>query len=122
MKELILRDEKKYEKRILKKIIFNENFIKSILLIAAECVLYHHNVPGALFNKIVGVDYLNLDVFQFWKIINPCINLVAIMDNNIIRHLSEIEIVLLTFLTWSMSENFNEKFRKYLKSSNFVGK
>ena len=120
-KELILRDVKKYEKKVLKKIILNENFIKSFLLISAECVLFHHNVSEVIFYKLASKEFLNLDLFEFWKIINPFLNLVAILDNNINRHLSEIEIVLITFLVWSNSEIFKESFNNYIDSGDLKG-
>lgn len=120
-KELIFRDEKKYEKDVLKKIILNENFIKSVLLVATECVLLHFNVSEVLFYKIASKDFLNLDLFEFWKIINPFLNLVSIIDNNVNRHLSEIEIVLMTFLMWSNSDNFKENFNRFIESVDFQG-
>lgn len=121
LKELILRDERKYERNVLKKILLKENFVKSVLLIGAECVLLHHNISEVLFYKITSKEFLNLDLFEFWKIINPCLNLVSIIDNNVNRHLSEVEIVLFTFLIWTNSENFKDNFYKFLDNENFQG-
>lgn len=105
---------------MLQKILLNENFVKSVLLIAAECVLLHHNVSEVLFYKIASKEFLNLDLFEFWKIINPFLNLVSIIDNNVNRHLSEIEIVLFTFLIWMNSENFKDNFNCFV-DNNFQG-
>jgi hypothetical protein len=120
-KELISRDEKKYKINVLRKIILNENYIKSVLLISAECVLLHHNISEVLFSKIASREFLNLDLFEFWKIINPFLNLVSIIDNNVNRHLSEIEFVLLTFSIWNDSKIFEEKFNKFIDSETFKG-
>lgn len=121
IKELILRDERKYENNVLKRILIKESFLKSVLLIAAECVLLHHNISEVLFYKIASKEFLNLDLFEFWKIINPILNLVSIIDNNVNRHLSEIEIVLFTFLIWTNSEKFKDNFNKFLDEDNIQG-
>lgn len=121
LKELILRDEKKYERNVLRKILLKENFQKSVFLIAAECVLFHHNVSEVLFYKIASKEFLNLDLFEFWKIINPFLNLISIIDNNVNRHLSEIEIVLFTFLIWTNSEKFKDSFYGFVDNENFQG-
>ena len=122
MKELISRDERKYDRLVIRKILKNENFIKSVLLVTIECFLFQSNTEELLFNKISGKEYLNLDMFEFWKILNPFFNLVAIMDNNTVVHLMEIEVVLFTFLMWNNSEEFKKKFFRFVNSLNFVGK
>ena len=121
LKELILRDEKKYESSVLQRILLKENFLKSVLLIAAECVLLHHNVSEVLFYKIASKEFLNLDLFEFWKIINPFLNMISIIDNNVNRHLSEIDIVLFTFLIWANSETFRDSFSNFIDNENFQG-
>jgi len=75
-----------------------------------------------LFYKIASNEYLNLDLFEFWKIINPFLNLVSIIENNVNRHLSEIEIVLFSFLIWTNSKDFKEKFNRFIDSETFKGK
>ena len=123
IKELIKRDEKKLRKnqQIISSILLSENFTKSIFLASAECVLIHHDSADVLFTKIASKEYLDLDLFEFWKILNPLVNLVAIMDNNVSCFLYEIEVVLMTFLLWENSENFKERYNSFIESKDFVG-
>jgi hypothetical protein len=119
--DLIIRDAKNFKKTdiYISLLLLKENFVKSIMLVATECVLFNHDSKDIFFNKIASKEFLDLDLFDFWKILNPIINLKLIMDYNITCYLIEVEILLITFLLWKNSEKFNKEFQDFINSKDF---
>jgi hypothetical protein len=95
--DLFNRDEKHFPKELLSKLLSDEYFLKSVLLIAFEITLFICNVEGLCFFKLA--ETINLDLYEFWKILNP-IHLHFAIPSPLRVHFSEIEVQLFTFMIW----------------------
>jgi hypothetical protein len=97
IKELFHRDDKNFPKQILAKLLQNNEFLKSILIVAVEIVLFIGNVEELCFYKLA--EAIELDLYEFWKILNP-IHLLYAIPSVIRVHFAEIEVQLFTFMIW----------------------
>jgi hypothetical protein len=97
IKELFHRDDKNFPKQILSKLLDNKDFLKSVLIVAVEIVLFIGNVEELCFYKLA--EAIELDLYEFWKILNP-IHLLYAVPSVIRVHFSEIEVQLFTFMIW----------------------
>lgn len=103
-------------------IILKETFIKSILLASFESVYYCRNKEEFMFIKVAEKKILDLDTYDFWKILNPLTNLIAIMDNKILYHLYEIERFLISYYLWNNSPKFKKEYLQFINTKDFEGK
>ena len=75
---LIIREENKFKNNAniisnyINNILKNKNFVKSVLVLAIEIVLFIENSEELSFNKIS--ESIELSLYDFWKIINPFLN------------------------------------------------
>ena len=121
IKELFHRDDKNFPKFILTTLLDNKDFLKSVLIVAVEIVLFIGNVEELCFYKLA--EAIELDLYDFWKILNP-IHLLYAVPSVIRVHFSEIEVQLFTFMIWRKPgnsfktdiSNFNQV-EEYLKES-----
>ncbi len=121
IKELFHRDDKNFPKLILSTLLGNKDFLKSVIIVAVEIVLFIGNVEELCFYKLA--EAIELDLYDFWKILNP-IHLLYAVPSVIRVHFSEIEVQLFTFMIWRKPgnsfktdiSNFNQV-EEYLKES-----
>jgi hypothetical protein len=121
IKELFHRDDKNFPKQILSRLLDNKDFLKSVLIVAVEVVLFIGNVEELCFYKLA--EAIELDLYEFWKILNP-IHLLYAVPSVIRTHFSEIEVQLFTFMIWRKPgisfkndiNNFNQV-EEYFKES-----
>jgi hypothetical protein len=98
--------------------LLKENFVKSVVLAATEIALYNYNSKDVFFHKIARREFLNLDLFEFWKILNPILNL-QINQYSIKCYIVELEILLISFFLSQDSENFKKEFQSFVSSQDF---
>jgi hypothetical protein len=125
IKELFHRDDKNFPKNILSTLLDDKVFLKSVLIVAVEIVLFIGNVEELCFYKLA--EAIELDLYDFWKILNP-IHLLYAVPSVIRVHFSEIEVQLFTFMIWRKPgisfkndiKNFNQVEEYFKESFQFV--
>jgi hypothetical protein len=111
---MLKKDERKFKMEFISRILANQNFIKSALVVSVEIVLFIENVEEISFYKLA--DTLELDLYEFWKIINPFLNFDLCLPSDIRLHFNEIELQLFSFMIWrKASLNFKEEINDFLK-------
>jgi hypothetical protein len=111
---LIKRDERKFKADFISLILSNMNFLKSALIVGVEIVLFIENVEEISFYKLA--DVLELDLYEFWKIINPFLNFDLTIPSDIRLHFNEIELQLMTFMIWKKASiNFKNELNEFLR-------
>jgi hypothetical protein len=96
----------------------NENFLKSVFVVAIEIVLFIGNVEELCFFKIA--ETVDLDLYEFWKILNP-IHLHFAIPSPLRVHFSEIEIQLFTFMIWKkVSLSFRNDLSLFIKDHSHI--
>jgi len=115
---LIKRDERKFKSEFISRILSNQNFLKSALIVAVEIVLFIENVEEISFYKLA--DMLELDLYELWKIINPFLNFDLTIPSDIRLHFNEIELQLMSFMIWKKaSQNFKNELNEFLKDFSY---
>ena len=113
MSDLLHRDEKHFPKELLSKLLSNDNFLKAVLVVSVEIVLFIGNVEELSFFKLA--EEIDLDLFEFWKILNP-MHLHFAIPSPLRIHFSEIEIQLFTFMIWKKANlRFKSELSDFLK-------
>ena len=98
-------------------LLYNDEFIKSSVALSFELALTIFDVTEIELNSIY--EQLNLDVYDFWKIILP-IN-INLYHAEIQRHLEEIDYQLSMFLIWrNPSEKFKNELKDFLENENII--
>lgn len=106
--QLLLREEKRFNIRLASKLLENENFLKSVIVISFEMVLFVENCSELNVCELIRI--LKLDLYEFWKIINPFNKCDAIIHGIIKNHFSTIETQIFTFLIWQKIPNIPNNF------------
>ena len=123
IQNLIQNDENIFNEEFCVMLLYNEVFIKSMIAISFEIILFIEDIEEIPFNKIY--ESCDLDIYDFWKIINPTQNHVIIFHKEIKDHLDEIEYQILSFLIWrnpsinfqnDINKLFNEEMNDELKN------
>ena len=98
-------------------LLYNDNFIKASVALSFELALTIFDIAEIELNTIY--EYLNLDVYDFWKIILPSdLNLCHV---EIQKHLEEIDYQISTFLIWrNPSDKFKNELKDFLENENIV--
>jgi hypothetical protein len=113
---LIKRDERKFRADFISRILLNQNFLKSALILSVEIVLFIENVEEISFFKLA--DTLELDIYEFWKIINPFLNFDLTIPSDIQLHFNEIELQLMSFMIWKKaSKSFKDELNEFLRQN-----
>ena len=94
-------------------LLFNEKFLKAIIVITFEIILFVETIEDISFIDLFKV--FEVDIYDIWKIINPMFNYDNINNNiPILKHLQEIEYQIISFLLWkNPSKNFKEDINSY---------
>ena len=79
-------------------LLYNEDYIKAIVAISMEIILFIEDIEEITFNRIP--EFLGLDVYDLWKIMNPIQLRSIVFHKEIKDHLEEVEEQLLSFLIW----------------------
>jgi hypothetical protein len=115
---LIKRDERKFKVDFISRILSNPNFLKSALVLGVEIVIFIENVEEISFYKLAEV--LELELYEFWKIINPFLNFDLTIPADIRLHFNQIELQLITYMIWKKPNiNFKEELNEFLKDYNY---
>jgi hypothetical protein len=113
--DLLHRDEKGFPKELLITLLSNENFLKACLVVSVEIVLFIGNVEELSFFKLA--EEVDLDLFEFWKILNP-IHLHFAIPSPLRIHFGEIEMQLFTFMIWKKANlRFKTDLIDFIKNS-----
>ena len=111
IQNLIQNDENIFTEEFCVMLLYNEIFLKSMIALSFEIILFIEDIEEIPFNKIY--ETLELDIYDFWKILNPTQNHVIIFHKEIKDHLDEIEYQILSFLIWrNPSFNFKNDINK----------
>ncbi len=111
IQNLIQKDENIFNEEFCSMLLYNEIFAKAMIAISFEIVLFIEDIEEIPFNKIY--ESIDLDIYDFWKIINPTKNNSIIFHKEIKEHLDEIEYQILSFLMW---RNPSTKFKDDIKN------
>ena len=98
IQNLLQKDENIFSEEFCAMLLYNETFAKAMIAISFEIVLFIEDIEEIPFNKIY--ESIDLDIYDFWKIINPTQNHSIIFHKEIKNHLDEIEYQILSFLIW----------------------
>jgi hypothetical protein len=109
---LLQRENNNFPIEIVQKYLDNKEFLKAIIITSVEIVLFIANVEEISFYKLT--NRLKLDIYDFWKIINPFIHFDILIPYPIRNHFEEIEVQILSFIIWNKHSN---KFKKELEES-----
>ena len=98
-------------------LLFNEKFLKAIIAITFEIILFVETIEKISFIDLY--ESLGVDIYDIWKIINPMFNYDNINTNiPILKHLQEIEYQIISFLLWkNPSKNFKDDISSYFNES-----
>lgn len=114
---LLQRDEKRFNREIVSEVLKNKNFVKAAFIVSIEIVLFIGNVEEISFYKLT--EAIGLDLYEFWKIINPFTHFDLMIPGPIRIHFSEIEIQLLTFMVWKKNcKVFRSEVEEFLSNPN----
>jgi hypothetical protein len=112
--KLLIREETKFKKDFVGKLLYNENFIKSAIVLSMEIVLFIENIEEIVFYKLA--EEAKLDLYDFWKIINPFLLFDLYIPKPIRTHFCEIEFQLLSFIIWKKpSLKFKNELEAFLQ-------
>jgi len=115
---LIKRDERKFKVDFISRILSNPNFLKSALVLGVEIVIFIENVEEISFYKLAEV--LELELYEFWKIINPFLNFDLTIPADIRLHFNQIELQLITYMIWKKpNANFKDELNEFLRDYNY---
>jgi hypothetical protein len=116
---LLNRDQRIFSSEFVSRLLLNDNFLKSVIVVGVEITLFIENVELICFYKLVKA--MDLDYFEFWKVLNPFIRVDLTIPSDIRLHFEEMEIGLWSFIIWkTASTNFKlsvESFLKELKTA-----
>ena len=116
IENLLKKDENIFTEEFCAMLLYNETFIKAMIAISFEIVLFIEDIEEIPFNKIY--ENIDLDIYDFWKIINPSQNHSTIFHKEIKNHLDEIEYQILSFLIWrNPSSNFKNDIHQLLNQN-----
>ena len=91
--------------------------MKSAIILGVEIVLFIENVEEICFYKLA--DALDLDIYQFWKIVNPFLKHDLTVSSYILRHFQEIDVQLLSFMIFKRpSKTFKDEVEEFLINKN----
>lgn len=90
-------DKEKITKE-LSKTLYRIEFHKAVFTWAAETILFIYNEQKLVFTQLL--DFMNLSVFDFWKLVNSFIVVDPQMPTPLKRHFRDIEIKIVTELGW----------------------
>lgn len=110
MSLLIQKEETLFTEEFRYMALYNEDFVKAIVVITFEIILFIEDIEEISFYKIPEV--FGLAMYDLWKALNPLqINIIT-FPQEIKRHLEELEYQLLTYLIW---KNPSQKFITSMK-------
>lgn len=114
---IIKNDTNIFSENFSSLLLYNDDFIKAVIALSFELVLTIYDISEIELNVIY--EQLNLDVYDFWKVILPSnSNLYHI---ELQKHLEEIDYQLSTFLLWrNPSEKFKNELKDFLMNDNLV--
>ena len=98
-------------------LLFNEKFLKAIIAITFEIILFVETIEKISFIDLY--ESLGVDIYDIWKIINPMFNYDNLNTNiPILKHLQEIEYQIISFLLWkNPSKNFKDDISSYFNEN-----
>ena len=98
-------------------LLFNEKFLKAIIAITFEIILFVETIEKISFIDLY--ESLGVDIYDIWKIINPMFNYDNLNTNiPILKHLQEIEYQIISFLLWkNPSKNFRDDISSYFNEN-----
>lgn len=105
--QLLQKDLLIFTEEFCAMLLYNEDFIKAMVAISMEIILFIEDIEEISFNRIP--ELLGLDVYDLWKVLNPSQLRSIIFHKEIKDHLEEIEDQLLSLLIW---RNPSPKFQK----------
>jgi hypothetical protein len=112
---LISRDDRIFGSKIAAQVLKNVNFIKSVIVVAVEIILFIENVELICFYKLANA--IKLDLYEFWKILNPFIRVDLTIPSDIRLHFQEIELQLSSFMIFKKpSQEFKLEVEDFLKN------
>ena len=79
-------------------LLYNEEFIKAMIAISIEIILFVEDIQEISFYKIP--ELLGVDVYDLWKVLNPTRFPSFTFHKEIKEHLEEIEYQIVSFLIW----------------------
>lgn len=82
----------------LSKTLYRVEFHKAVFTCAAETILFINNEQKLVFEQLL--EFMNLSVFDFWKLVNSFIVVDPQMPTQLKRHFRDIEIKIVTDLGW----------------------
>lgn len=82
----------------LSKTLYRVEFHKAVFTWAAETILFINNEQKLVFEQLL--EFMNLSVFDFWKLVNSFIVVDPQMPTQLKRHFRDIEIKIITDLGW----------------------
>jgi hypothetical protein len=123
--ELLLQEEtnalsrKKQDKqkvvKELSKTLYRIEFHKAVFTWAAETILFIYNEQKLVFSQLL--EFMNLSVFDFWKLVNSFIVVDSQMPTPLKRHFRDIEIKIVTELGWKFGSPILQIIEKILEKA-----
>lgn len=113
--QLLLREEKRLTKSLAVKLLSNENFLKATVAAAFELVFFIENCIELNFLEII--KFIGLDLYEFWKIINPTYKFDGLIPNTIRIHFQTLDNQILTLLIWKEENYFKENISNFFKKT-----
>lgn len=100
-KNSVIKNKKSEKEKLtqeLSKTLYRIEFHKAVFTCAAETILFIYNEQKLVFTQLL--EFMNLSVFDFWKLVNPFIVVDPQMPTPLKRHFRDIEIKIVTDLGW----------------------
>ncbi|MCQ2816013.1 MAG: hypothetical protein MJ252_01995, partial [archaeon] len=113
IQSLICKEKATYTMKFCCLLLFNEEFIKDMIIIAFELVLSSEDIQELPIDRML--KEFNVSVFSFWKILRSIQYPTITFHRELYEHLWEIENQIITFLIWYNPEDiFKEELKDYL--------
>lgn len=114
---IIKNDTNIFSENFTALLLYNDDFVKAAIALSFELVLTIYDISEIELNVIY--EQLNLDVYDFWKLILPSNS--TLFHVELQKHLEEIDYQLSTFLLWrNPSEKFNNELKEFLVNDDLV--
>ena len=106
-------------------LLYNKDFIKSMIAISIEIILFVEDIQEISFHKIP--ELFGVDLYDLWKVLNPLVRFASFtftFHTEIKEHLEEIEYQLVSFLIWKKPSNkfvndIKDLFKSYTSDNNY---
>jgi len=113
--QFLLREERRFNKNIAAALLENENFIKAVIIISFEMILFIENCIEL--NVFEIMSFVKLDPYEFWKIINPFYKFDGLIPSVIKSHFQAIENQIFSFLIWQKDNKFKSTISDFFKKN-----